>query len=212
VKQEELFTAQDFQSATAVSRETLARLETYAEYLTKWQKSINLVGPATLPDLWRRHMLDSAQLYPHLPQPVHRLIDMGSGAGFPGLVLAILGVPEVHLIESDSRKCAFLREVARVTKTPITIHNKRIESVDIPPADVVTARALAPLEMLFTMAFPRLASGGVCLFLKGRGSEDELTSAGKEWHMRVTRFSSQTDADGTILHIGELSRGRSGLE
>src|SRR5437588_12718613 len=105
----------EFAAATGVSRETLARLDAYAELLRQWSPRINLVAASTLDDLWRRHVLDSAQLFPLLPPGAHSLIDLGSGAGFPGLVLAILGVPAVELIESDARKCAFLREAARGT-------------------------------------------------------------------------------------------------
>jgi len=128
-----------------VSRETRERLNTYAELLRKWQRSINLVGPKTLDDLWNRHFVDSAQLLPLIPPTARVLVDFGSGAGFPGLVLAILGMAEVHLIESDQRKATFLREVARATGTPVTVHAKRIEQVTPFPADIVSARALAPL-------------------------------------------------------------------
>ncbi|HSV27925.1 MAG TPA: 16S rRNA (guanine(527)-N(7))-methyltransferase RsmG [Candidatus Omnitrophota bacterium] len=201
-------TPEDFQNATSVSRETLDRLRIYADLLVKWQAKINLVGPDTIPNLWQRHFLDSAQVFPLLPQPVHRLVDMGSGAGFPGLVLAILGVADVHMIESDARKCAFLREAARLTGAGVTIHNSRIEKVAPLGADVVTARALAPLEKLLEWAEPHLLPGGHCLFLKGRGHEDELTTASKEWNITCERTPSQTDPLGAILHIREVSRGR----
>lgn len=199
--------AEDFQKRTGVSRETLDRLRAYADLLVKWQAKINLVGPDTIPSLWQRHFLDSAQVFPLLPQDIHRLVDMGSGAGFPGLVLAIMGVPDVHLIESDARKCAFLREAARVTGTKVTIHNARIEKIPPLAAAVVTARALAPLEKLLEWAMPHLLPGGHCLLLKGRGHEDELTAAGKEWNITFERTPSQTDPLGAILHIKGVSRG-----
>ncbi len=132
----------EFAAAAGVSRETLARLEAYAALLVQWSARINLVGRDTLADLWRRHFLDSAQLCSHVPGSARSLVDLGSGAGFPGLVLAILGVPGVELIEADSRKSAFLREAARVTETPVTIRPCRIEAVPPHPVDVVTARAL----------------------------------------------------------------------
>lgn len=198
----------EFQTKSGVSRETLARLEAYAELLVKWQARINLVGPDTLPDLWSRHFLDSAQLFPLIKPGTRRLVDLGSGAGFPGLVLAVMGAPDVHLVESDARKCAFLREVARVTGTAITILNKRIEQVAPLAADVVTARALAPLDRLLGWAFPHLAEGGECLFLKGRGVEDELTASAKEWNITASRVSSLTDPGGLVLHLREVSRGR----
>lgn len=199
---------QDFWRATGVSRETLDRLSAYAELLTKWQARINLVGPDTLPEMWSRHFFDSAQVFPVLPQSIHRLVDMGCGAGFPGLVLAIMGAPDVHLIESDARKCAFLREVARVTATAVTIHNKRIEAVEPLGADVVTARALAPLDKLLGWAERHLLPGGHALFLKGRGVEDELTLACKEWNISLERIPSQSDPSGMLLHLREVCRGR----
>lgn len=201
-------TADDFQRATGVSREILDRLTVYGHLLAKWQARINLVGPDTLTDLWRRHFLDSAQLFPFLPQSIHRLVDMGSGAGFPGLVLAVMGAPDVHLIESDARKCAFLREVARLTNTPVTIHNRRIEMVAPLGAEVVTARALAPLSRLLGWAERHLSPGGHALFLKGRGMEDELTVAGKEWNITCERIPSLSDPSGIILHCHEVRRGR----
>jgi len=198
--------AAEFQALSGVSRETLARLERYAGLLEKWQRAINLVGPRTLPDLWRRHMWDSAQLRPLLPAQARVLVDLGSGAGFPGMVLAILGVPEVHLIESDRRKCAFLHEVSRETHTSVRIHAARIEAVAPLAADVVTARALAPLDRLLDLSTPFVTAGGVCLFLKGQDVEKELTSATKEATMRCESLPSRSDPGGTILRIERLGR------
>jgi 16S rRNA (guanine527-N7)-methyltransferase len=210
-------TAEEFAAATGVSRETLAKLETYATLLRSWQKAINLVGPGTVSDLWRRHMLDSAQLLQYLPPepgPQTRIIaDLGSGAGFPGLVLAIFGAGRVHLIESDRRKCAFLAEVARVTGTEVAIHSARAEEIarDLPfgRADVVTARALAALTKLLALAVPILKPGGVCLFLKGEYVDEELTAATKEWNMRVERWPSTTAESGVVLRVGGISRAKS---
>lgn len=190
-----------------VSRETIERLEAYAALLVRWQARINLVGPDTVPALWRRHLIDSAQLWPHLPAGARRLVDLGSGAGFPGLVLAILGAPDVHLVESDARKGAFLREAARVTATPVTILSRRIEQIPSLGADVITARALAPLPRLLEWAVPHLAPGGQCLFLKGRGAEDELTAAAKDWKIGHRRIPSLTDPDGAILQLREVRSG-----
>jgi 16S rRNA (guanine527-N7)-methyltransferase len=189
-----------------VSRETRERLNTYADLLRKWQRSINLVGPRTLDDLWNRHFTDSAQLLPLIPPNARVLVDFGSGAGFPGLVLAILGVAEVHLIESDQRKSTFLREVARATGTPVTVHAKRIEQVTPFPADVVSARALAPLADLLGFAAPFLGPDSLCLFPKGQMAEDELTAASKIWNMNVDRIQSVTDPSATILRISQVSR------
>jgi 16S rRNA (guanine527-N7)-methyltransferase len=185
----------------------MERLQAYAELLVKWQPRINLVGPDTVPELWRRHFFDSAQLMP-LVGAVRRVVDLGSGAGFPGLVLAVMGASDVHLIESDARKCAFLREAARVAATAVTVHNRRIEQVAPLAADLVTARALAPLPRLLEWAAPHLGEGGRCLFLKGKGSEDELTAAAKDWNIAVERVPSLSDPSGVILHLREVYRGR----
>lgn len=197
-------TPDQFRAETGVSRETLDRLRLYADLLEKWQQRINLVGPATLPDLWRRHMLDSAQLWPLLPPGLPRLIDIGSGAGFPGLVLAIMGVPEVHLIESDQRKGAFLREVARQTGATVTVHSARIEAIHDLTAPIVTARALAALPKLLDLAVRLLASGGACLFLKGQNIVEELTSARKTWIFDEDRTPSRSDPTGLVLRVREV--------
>lgn len=191
-----------------VSRETLARLETYASLLVKWQAKINLVGPATLPDLWRRHFLDSAQLLPLLPPAPGVLVDLGSGAGFPGLVLAIMSDWRVHLVDSDQRKCAFLRQVAldAGVNTRVAIHAQRFEAVPGYKAEIVTARACAPLEALLGYALPFLSESGRCLFLKGAQAEEELTAAEANWNMQVERRPSLTDPAGTILVIEQLKR------
>lgn len=197
-----------FQKDTDVSRETLERLKAYADLLMVWNKKINLVGPATVPDLWTRHMLDSAQLFPLIPAGTRTLLDLGSGAGFPGLVLAIMGVPGVHLAESDQRKCAFLREAARIAQAPVTVLAKRIEEVSPFPADVVTARALAPLAELLDWSAPFLGENSLCIFPKGQNVEVELTQAYKRWRITVDRRPSRTDPRGTIVCIGEVRRDR----
>src|SRR5690349_5193773 len=189
----------------SVSRETRERLDAYAALLRKWQPTINLVGPRTLGDLWTRHFVDSAQLFPLIPSEARVLVDLGSGAGFPGLVLAILGVPEVHLIESDQRKATFLREAARATQAPVTVHAKRIEQVSPFPADVVSARALAPLTDLLALASPFLTPDAVCIFPKGQQASDELTAAAKTWNIKVDRIQSITDPGATILRVSEVS-------
>jgi len=199
-------TPDQFARQADVSRETLARLKRYAEMLEKWNRRINLVGRGTIEDLWRRHMLDSAQLLPLIPPDAGSLADLGSGAGFPGLVLAICGVKNVHLIEADRKKCAFLREVARETDTPVTIHNKRIEEIESFQADIVTSRALAPLPKLLDMAAPFTKKHSILLFLKGRSADGELTEAAKEWNMRVDQIPSQTDPEGMILRLEAISR------
>ena len=190
----------------SVSRETLSRLEAYAALLTQWSPRINLVGRDTIADVWRRHILDSAQLRAFVPERARGMIDLGSGAGFPGLVLAILGVPGVELVEADSRKCAFLREAVRITQTAATIRPCRIEAVPRHPVDIVTARACAPLDRLLSLAEPFLAPGSECLFLKGERVEEELTLARKRWTMTASVEQSLSDRRGVILRLQQVAR------
>jgi len=199
-----------FASELSVSRETMERLELYEALLLKWNRAINLVGRGTLSDPWRRHFLDSAQLMARLPAPPQdrplKLIDFGSGAGFPGLVLAIMGAGEVHLVESDQRKAAFLREVSRETAAGAQVHACRIEELEPFPADVVTARALAPLPLLLTYAEAFLAPDTLCLFSKGKSAEEELTLAAQEWKMIVECLPSLSDPAALLLEIRKPRR------
>lgn len=196
-------TPQEVGGALGVSRETLARLEAYAALLVKWQKAINLVAASTLPDLWRRHILDCGQLARLAPLDALWL-DLGSGAGLPGLVVAIMGAREVRLVESDARKCAFLREAARITRAPVHIVNARIDEVTPFPADVVTARALAPLAKLLGFAAPFLTPRSVALFPKGQDVAAELTEAYRNWRMRVEKLPSLSDPRATVLRLTEV--------
>jgi len=195
-----------FQRDTDVPRETLDRLKVYGDLLATWNKKINLVGRSTEPDIWQRHMLDSAQLFALIPPGTQSLLDLGSGAGFPGLVLAIMGVPGVHLVESDQRKCAFLREAARVANAPVTVHAKRIEDLDSRKFDVVTARALAPITELLAWSERFLGENSRCIFLKGQNVEVELTDAYKRWRINVDQRASVTDPRGSIVCIHEVRR------
>jgi 16S rRNA (guanine527-N7)-methyltransferase len=199
-------TPEHFQRLTGVSRETLARLQLYVELLVAWNRRINLVGPRTLGDVWRRHILDSAQLRPLIPPSARILVDLGSGAGLPGLILAILGVPEVHLVEADQRKCAFIREAARVTGTPVTLHAQRLEKITGIHADVVTARAFAPLPNLLDQAENLVDTHSILLFLKGKTVGEELTEAAKGWKMRATLHPSVSDPSGTVLRLEQVIR------
>ncbi len=194
-----------FAALTGVSRETLARLEAYAALLAQWSARINLIGGNTLGDVWRRHFLDSAQLFPLVPAGAQSLVDLGSGAGFPGLVLAILGVPGVELIESDARKCAFLREAARIAAAPVLIRNARIEAAPPQFVDVVTARGVAPLDRLIPLSQPFIGPGTVCLFPKGEQAGQELAAAQQAWTMDVTRHDSRTDPRGVILCLRNVA-------
>ncbi len=204
--QPESLDAHGFAEIVPVSRETLARLEAYVELLTRWSARINLVGRDTLADLWRRHMLDSAQLLPLVPDNARSLIDLGSGAGFPGLVLAILGARGVELVEADSRKAAFLREAARISEANVAIRPCRIAAVPRHAVDVITARALAPLDQLLDLAWPFIAPATICLFPKGERAEQELTVARKRWTMAVSMQASIADPRGVVLHLSEIVR------
>ena len=195
-----------FAELVPVSRETLARLEAYADLLTRWSARINLVGRDTLAHLWRRHILDSAQLHRFVPSAAQNLIDLGSGAGLPGLVLAILGVAGVELVEADSRKAAFLREAARVARAEVTIRPCRIQAVPPHPVDVVTARACAPLDRLLDLAAPFLAPDTLWLFPKGERFNEELTLARKRWTMNVSVERSLSDRRGVVLRLQQVAR------
>lgn len=202
-----LMTAEAFRQQTDVSRETFEKLEMYAALLVKWQKAINLVGKSTLPDLWRRHMLDSFQLLSFVPAKKDlSWLDLGSGAGFPALVVAICGVGNMHVVESDGRKCSFMREVARQTDTRLTIHNCRIEKLAPVPMDVISARALASLSELLEYAEPFATEKTQFLFLKGQDVDEELTKATKCWNMSLDRHQSLSNEKGCILHLRQLSR------
>ena len=199
-----------FQAATGVSRETLDRLCLYADVLASWQKKINLVASGSMPDLWRRHMLDSAQLIPLAMEFAASgvWVDLGSGAGFPGLVAAVC-LPTgwtVHLIESDQRKAAFLREAIRITGATAIVHAVRIEKLDFFPANIVSARALAPLADLLPFAERFWGDGTMGLFLKGRRLDDELAAVSDSWSLTYDVLSSRSDSSGRILRARTLSR------
>ncbi len=190
-----------------VSRETLERFDTFVSMLLKWQTIKNLVAPSTLSSIWTRHILDSAQIFPLFPD-AKIWVDMGSGAGFPGIVLAILSAnrpqAEIHLIESNARKASFLREVTRTLNLPAIIHNQRVEAAApfLPAAcDCVTARALAPLHDLLTFQHRFLKFSCPSAFLKGQDIEEELTFAAKYWNIELDLVPSVTNSDGQIVLI-----------
>jgi 16S rRNA (guanine527-N7)-methyltransferase len=191
-----------------VSRETLDRLETLVATLTRWQKAINLVAKGSLGQVWSRHILDSAQLVPHLPSPAKSAVDLGSGAGFPGLVLAALRpAVAVTLIEADGRKSAYLGEAARQMGLAATVRvqTSRIEVAPAAKADVITARALAPLSQLLAWADGHRSDTAICLFHKGKGWRTELTEAMKDWDIPCEPLQSVTDRDAVILRIGSYA-------
>jgi len=181
-----------------------AKLRQFAALVLKWSAKINLVSKHDLPELWARHIQDSLALIPYIPAGTDAAIDLGSGAGFPGLVLAIeTGIP-FTLIESDSRKAAFLLDAARELQAPAKILNTRIEAAKPIPARLITARALAPLDKLLALAAPHLAPGGVCLFPKGKSYEDELKTAAEHWRWQVERCKNPNNAEACILKLGHI--------
>jgi 16S rRNA (guanine527-N7)-methyltransferase len=201
------FGPEEFAARTGVSRETLARLKAYADLLRDWNSRHNLVSKDSLDDLWQRHLWDSAQLVPLIPEGARTLADLGSGAGFPGLVLAALlrGRMVVTLYEATAKKCDFLRAAAGRMDVTVEIENSRIEERYGRIFDVIVARACAPLPKLFGYAHNFAGPNTVCLFLKGQNLGAELTEAHKSWKMRTRQIPSQTSPSGVILEVRELS-------
>jgi 16S rRNA (guanine527-N7)-methyltransferase len=189
-----------------VSHETGVRLDEFVDLFLRWQPAVQLVSASTLPKLWTRHIADSLQLADVMPD-ARVWADLGSGGGFPGAIVAIAIAERpgalVHLVESDTRKAAFLREAARVTRAPVKIHAERIESVAkrIGPVDVVTARALAPLARIIELSHPLLAAGATGIFMKGQDVDNELTVAAKSWKIQSRFLPSRTDPRGKILMV-----------
>lgn len=196
---------------TPVSRETAARLDRFVELLLAWQATTNLVAAAELPRLWTRHVADSLQLLPLAPN-ARTWVDFGSGGGFPAIpvacALAEKPDAQVHLVESNGKKAAFLREAVRATQIPALVHPTRIEDCGDSfgdKVDVVSARALAPLTILLAHAFPLIVRGTIGLFLKGQDVEDELTEATKYWSLAYELVPSRT-GDGVIVIVRRLAR------
>lgn len=183
------------------------KLKEFSDFVLKWQKSVNLISPNTIKNIWTRHVLDSAQLYPYIPQTAHRLVDMGSGGGFPGIVLALINkaqngpIEHFYLIESDVKKSVFLCEASRVFELPVTVINDRLERVCLSNIDVVTARALKDVNELITLGQGFISPQTECLFLKGETVDQELA---QNMHAcRVEKIKSLT-SNGFILRIGEV--------
>lgn len=198
------------QIAARVSRETSDRLDLFAGLLVKWQRTINLISPATLPQIWSRHILDSAQVLDHAPQDARTWADLGSGGGFPGLVCAAIAQEtrpdlRINLVEADLRKAAFLRESVRQMGLTVGVFSRRIEDMPTQSADVVSARALAPLATLCGYAHRHLRPGGVALFQKGARHAEELETARQGWQMEVTTVPSITDAEAVLFRIENLT-------
>jgi 16S rRNA (guanine527-N7)-methyltransferase len=189
------------------SPETIERLAAYRDLLLRWNTRINLISAETAAEIDQRHIADCVQLQPLLP-PEGPIADIGSGAGLPGLVLAIMQPKrEVHLVESDKRKAAFLVEASAQLKLPmVRVHASRAENAKLPRLAAISARALAPLASLLTYADKFLAPGGVALFPKGKTAEKELTEAALGWHFTCERFPSTTNPEATILRLSNIHR------
>ena len=206
-----LITEEDFQSRFDVSRETMDRLRVYVALLKKWNPKINLVAKSTLQDVWHRHLADSAQLWSLAPEGAKSWLDIGSGAGFPALVIAAIAAEKapdlvVTLIESDRRKSVFIKTVAREMGVSVTMKTDRIEALPPEGADILSARALASLSQLLEFAEQHRKPDGMCLFPKGARADSELTESSSCWHMSYEKFPSITDESAVILRIGELHR------
>jgi 16S rRNA (guanine527-N7)-methyltransferase len=192
-----------------VSRESLDRLEVYVRLLLDWQKHINLIAPSTIPDVWQRHVVDSLQLLPLLPPDVKIIVDLGSGAGLPALVLAATQPAIVHMYEANSKKAAFLSEALRQMKCDGVVHRERLElrqpPVNMPNAQVITARAFAPLPLLLDLASPFMLAGTIGLFHKGQDINTELVEAAKHWNIKSESHPSVTDPLAVILAVKEIT-------
>ena len=184
-----------------VSRETIDKFRAYLTLLEKWQARINLVANSTLAEAWQRHILDSGQLAAFYPPQTKNIMDVGSGAGFPGLVLAIMGGVTVDLVESDQRKAVFLSTVIRELELPAKVHNQRIETLPQLFPDVITARALAPVPKLLKLIENQLSPKSVCLFLKGAAVQDELTNLQTYSTMDATTHPSLSGPTGVVLEL-----------
>ncbi|MQY41860.1 16S rRNA (guanine(527)-N(7))-methyltransferase RsmG [Epibacterium sp. SM1969] len=194
-----------------VSRETMERLEKFEQVILKWNPKINLVSKNSLKDLWRRHIVDSVQVFRSVPNPVDHWVDIGSGGGFPGAIVGILCAAEspdtnVTLIESDQRKCAFLRNVARECSAPIKVITGRIEAVEPQNADVLSARALADLSDLLEFSERHLAEKGLAVFPKGETWKKEVDNSRARWSFDLETVKSQTEPSAVILKIKGVAR------
>ena len=201
----------DFCLFQDVSRETFEKFSIYYQTLIKWQNSINLISKNTIERAWVRHFLDSAQLYNITKEIDGNIIDFGSGAGFPGLILAMMGNKKIHLVESDQKKCTFLREVSMLSETNVTVHQNRIEDLEYFDVELITARALAPLNKLidYAEAFTKNSSTNQklpkLLFLKGKSYKKEISELGKRKSFSIEEFESITDKFGKILYINKIN-------
>ena len=204
---EEPFDERRFIKETGVSRETMAKIRIYASLLEKWQKKINLVSATTLPDMWRRHFYDSFQLkglFDKSKCENLKILDIGSGAGFPGLLLSLLGVGECHMVESNGKKCTFMSQVIRDVGCNAVVHNERAEMIKPFHVDYVISRACASLDKLLFLGQNFIKPGTVCLFLKGQAADQEIAGAEENWTFDVEKFTSTSEETGVILKVSHI--------
>ena len=192
-----------------LSETAAKKTDVYVSLLEEWQAKMNLVSASSLPDVWNRHILDSAQLYKFIEPGDKIIFDFGSGAGFPALMLAIMDETrqrEFHLIESDGKKCSFLEAVAEACELNVKIRNERIEKISVLPVDLITARALASLDKLLPYAAPFMSKRTRCLFLKGKKAFEEIAAAEKKWTFKITVHQSLSCDEGRILELSEVKK------
>ena len=193
-----------FLEHVSVSRETIEKLETYANLLVRWQSKINLISTNSLQQAWHRHFLDSAQIYSMSPKKAASAVDVGAGAGFPGLILSIMGMKNVQLVEQNKKKCAFLYEVIRETEATATVHSCKIQNLPVKDYDIVLARAFMPLDGLLKAVSPFFGKDTLGIFPKGSKVNQELTAASKNWKMKTAIKQSITSPDGKIVLVKDL--------
>lgn len=199
----------DYNSFTTrfhVSRETYSQLCGYYDLLIKWQRSINLIGPGTLNDIWERHILDACQFHPLVVSRETATVDLGSGAGIPGAILSILGVENMHLIESDQKKVIFLNEVKRQLNLSYTPHATRIEKTALSQVGTITARGCASLTQLLGYCHHLISPQTICLFAKGKNYAKEIEQAMKQWCFEITIHPSITDSQSALLELAHIRK------
>ena len=200
----------DFATDLGVSRETIDRLKVFEKLVLKWSKTINLISKADQHKIWERHIVDSLQIYPLLPKNIKNYVDFGSGGGFPGFVLSILLnaadlQTSIHLVESDKRKSAFLRTVNRELSLNVRVYSSRIEGLKLQQVDVITARAVAPLDILLRLSSLHINKNTICIFPKGKNWKKEVKKAQKQWKFDLEVIKSKTQAGAVVLKMGSIT-------
>lgn len=207
-----MFEEKDFFDKANVSRETMENIRIYASLLKKWQRKLNLVSETSLPDMWQRHFYDSFQLkklFDLSKSENLQILDIGSGAGFPGLLLSMLGLGEFHMVESNGKKCTFMRQVIRETNCNAIVHNERAEKMKPFPVDYIVSRACASLDKLLDLGRNFIGRDTICLFLKGQTADREIAEARANWEFELEKFTSIAEESGAILKVSHIKALRS---